>query len=77
MSGLRTARRVAPPRHATPVPRVTYQRRLLLSRTGTFAKNITLLFIVIVVLFTAVLGLLAVASWASDRQSGVATGRAF
>jgi hypothetical protein len=77
MSSLRTVRRAAAPRHATPAPRVTYQRRLLLSRAGTVAKNITLLALVVVVLFAAVLGLLAAASWASDRQSGVATGRAF
>lgn len=77
MSSIRTVRRTAGPRHATPVPRPTYQRRILLSRTGTYAKNITLLIVVVVLLFTAVLGILAAASWASDRNSGAVTGPAF
>jgi hypothetical protein len=77
MSSIRTVRRTAGPRHATPVQRPTYQRRILLSRTGTYAKNITLLIAVVVLLFSAVLGILVAASWASDRNSAGVSGPAF
>ena len=77
MSSLRTVKRASAPRHATPVQRPTVRRRILLSRAGRYAKNVALVFVAVVVLFTAVLGLLAVASWATDHQSSSATGRAF
>ena len=77
MSGLRTIRHAPAPRHATPVPRPTVHRRILLSRTWTFARNAALVLVAVVVLFSAVLGLLAVTSWASDRQPAGASGRTF
>jgi hypothetical protein len=76
MSGLRTERHPAAPRHATPVPRPTYQRRILLSRAGTFGRNVGLVLVAVLVLFSAVFLVLSAASWASDRDS-VATTSAF
>ena len=67
MSGLRTVRHAAAPRHATPVPRPTVHRRILLSRSWSFARNAALVLVATVVLFSAVLGVLAVTSWASSR----------
>lgn len=77
MSGLRTVRHVAAPRHATPVPRPTVQRRILLSRSWSLARDAALILVATVVLFSAVLGLLAVTSWASDRPAGSTSAHAF
>lgn len=77
MSGTRTMKHASTPRHATAVPRPTVHRRILLSRAGTFAKNATLVFVAVVVLFTAVMGLLAITSWATDQRSGTATNSGF
>jgi len=62
MSGLRTVRHATAPRHATPVARPTVQRRILLSRYWSFAWNAALVLVATVLLFSAVLGLLAVTS---------------
>jgi hypothetical protein len=59
------------------VPRATLRRRILLNRLANLAKNTALVFVAVVVLFTAVLGLLAVASWASDRGAAASTSKAF
>jgi hypothetical protein len=77
MSSLRTVKHEAAPRHATPFPRPTLSRRIQLSRVWTFAWNASLVFAAIVVLFSAVLGILAITSWASDHRAGSAIGRAF
>jgi hypothetical protein len=62
MSGLRTIKQATAPRHATPVPRPTVHRRILLSRAWTLARNAALVLVATVVLFSAVLGVLAVTS---------------
>jgi len=67
MSGLRTVKQVAAPRHATPLPLPSMRRRILLSPAWTFVRNAALVLVAVVVLLTAVLGVLAVTSWASSR----------
>jgi hypothetical protein len=64
MSGLRTIKQATAPRHATPVPRPTVHRRILLSPAWTLARNAVFVLVVMMVLFSAVFGLLAVTSWA-------------
>jgi hypothetical protein len=74
MSGLHTVRRAAAPRHALPVVRPTYRRRIMLSRAGTLVQNVGLVLVAVVLLFSAVFLVLAAASWASDRDSVATTG---
>jgi len=76
MSGLRTVKQAAAPRHATPLPRPSVRRRILLSPAWTFVRNAGLVLVAVVVLLTAVLGVLAVTSWASNR-SGVGASASF
>jgi hypothetical protein len=77
MSGLRTVKHAAVPRHATPVPRTTVHRRILLNPLWTFARNLALVVVAVVVLLTAVLGVLAVTSWTTNRASAGASSHDF
>jgi len=77
MSGLRTVKHAAAPRHATPLPRPSLRRRILLSPVWTFVRNAALVLVAIVVLLTAVLGVLAVTSWATNRTGSGASGASF
>jgi hypothetical protein len=77
MSGLLSMRRAAAPRHSLRTARPGYQRRILLSRTGALAKNIGLVLVAVVLLFSAVFLLLAATSWASNRAPGQNAGTAF
>jgi len=77
MSGLRTVKHATAPRHATPVPRPTVQRRILLSPLWTFARNAALVVVAVVVLLSAVLGVLAITSWATNRAGAGASSHAF
>jgi hypothetical protein len=73
MSGLLSMRRAAAPRHSSKAARVRPWRRLDVSRAAALAKSVGLVAGAVVVLFSAVLLLLTVASWASDRNANPAS----
>lgn len=77
MSGLLSMRRAAAPRHSSRTTRPDYQRRVRLNRFGIVAKNIGLVLVAVVVLFSAVFLVLAVTSWASEHDTGHSAGTVF
>ena len=73
MSGLLSMRRAAPPRHSSRALQSPRQRRIGLRRITELAKSAGLVLVAVVILFSAVFLLLAVTSWASNRDTGSAT----
>lgn len=77
MSGLLSIRRAAAPRHSSRALAPPRVRRMGLRRAGDVAKNAGLVLVAVVILFSAVFLLLAVTSWASNRDVGTSSSVGF